>query len=120
MCYKTYQKIQFPLTPASGKTVYKAEGATVDEVVVDLSQEKKIRTIPHIYYVALSRVKKLENLYILNLNEAAMDLDEQVTTEMHRLRTESALELCYVPLYKIDPGKVKVAFNDTRSLNKHF
>ena len=49
-----------------------------------------------------------------------MDLDEQVTTEMHRLRTEAALELCYVPLYKIDPGKVKVAFNNARSLNKHF
>ena len=58
--------------------------------------------------------------YILNLNEAAMDLDDQVTIEMHRLRTEAALELCYVPLYKIDPGKVKVAFNDARSLNKHF
>ena len=65
-------------------------------------------------------MKQLENLYILNLNEAAMDLDEQVTTEMHGLRTEAALELCYVPLYKIDPGKVKVAFNNARSLNKHF
>ena len=118
--YKTYQRIQFPLIPASGKTVYKAEGATVDEVVADLSQDKKIRKIPHIHYVALSRVNKLENLYILNLNEAAMDLDEQVTTEMHKLRTEAALELCYVPLYKTDPGKVKVAFNNARSLNKLF
>ena len=76
------------MTPASGKTVYKAEGATVDDVVCDLSQDKIIRKIPHIHYVALSRVKKkLENLYILNLNEAAMDLDEEVTTEMHRLQT---------------------------------
>ena len=56
--YKTYQRIQFPLTPASGKSVWKAEGATVDEVVVDLSQDKRIRKIPHIHYVALSRVKK--------------------------------------------------------------
>ena len=40
--YKTYQRIQFPLTPASGKSVWKAEGATIDRVVVDLSQEKKI------------------------------------------------------------------------------
>ena len=38
--YKTYQRIQFPLTPASGKSVWKAEGAPVDRVVVDLSQEK--------------------------------------------------------------------------------
>ena len=91
--YKTYQRIQFPLTPASGKTVCKAEGATVDEVVVDLFQDKKIRKKTHIHYVALSRVKKLENIYILNLNESAMDLNEQVTTELHRLRTEAALEL---------------------------
>ena len=118
--YKTYQRIQFPLTPASGKSVWKAEGATVDEVVVDLSQFKRIRKIPHIHYVALSRVKKLENLYILNMNEGAIDLDEQVTTEMHRLRTEASLELCYVPLYKVQPDKVKIAFNNARSLNKHF
>ena len=61
MNYKTYQRIQFPLTPASGKTVYKAEGATVGEVVLDLSQDTKIRKIPHIHSVAISRVKKLEN-----------------------------------------------------------
>ena len=41
MNYKTYQIIQIPLTPASGKSVWKAEDATVDRVVVDLSQEKK-------------------------------------------------------------------------------
>ena len=31
---KTYKRIQFPFTPATGKSVMKAEGATVDEVVV--------------------------------------------------------------------------------------
>ena len=118
--YKTYQRIQFPLTPASGKSVWKAEGATVVEVVVDLSQDKRIRKIPHIHYVALSRVKKLENLYILNMNEGAIDLDKQVNTEMHRLRTEASLKLCYVPLYKVQPDKIKIAFNNARSLNKHF
>ena len=118
--YKTYQRIQFPLRPASGKTVYKAEGATVDKVVIDLSQNNQIKKIPHIHYVALSRVKKLEDLYILNLNEAAMDLDEQVTEEMQRLQTNAALELCYVPLYKIGSGKIKIAFNNVRSLHKHF
>ena len=39
--YKTYQRIKIPLTPESGKSVRKAEGATVDRVVVDLSQEKR-------------------------------------------------------------------------------
>ena len=118
--YKTYQRIQFPLRPSLGKTVYKAEGATVDKVDVDLSQDKQIRKIPHIHYIALSRVKTLEDLYILNLNETAMDLDEQVTEEMQRLQNEAALKLCYVPLYKIEPGKIKIAFNNVRSLHKHF
>ena len=118
--YKTYQRIQFPLTPASGKSVWKAEGATVDRVVVDLSQEKRICKIPHIHYVALSRVKRLKDLYILNMNEASMALDDDVNVEMHRLRTEAVLELCYVPLYKTDPGKIKIAFNNARSLHKHF
>ena len=85
--FKTYQRIQFPLTPASGKSVWKAEGATVDRVVVDLSQQTRHCHIPHIHYVAFSRVKKLEDLYILNMNEAAMALDEDVNVEMQRLRT---------------------------------
>ena len=120
MKYKTYQRIQFPLRPASGKTVYEVEGATVYKVVVDFSQDKKIRKIPHIHYVAFSRVKTIEDLYILNLNEAAINIDEQVTEEMQRLQTDAALELCYVLLYKIGPGKIKIAFNNVRSLHKHF
>ena len=70
-------------------------------MVVVLSQDKGIRERPHIHYVALSRVKQHENLYILNMNEGAIDLDKQVTSGMHRLRTEASLELCNVLLYKI-------------------
>ena len=106
MNYKTYQRIQFKLTPASGKSVRKAEGATVYRVVVDLYQQTRQCKIPHIHYLALRRVKKLEDLsYILNMNKAAMALDDGVNVETQRLRTEAALELYYVPLYKIDPGK---------------
>ena len=65
-------------------------------------------------------MKKLEDLYILNLNKAAMDLDEQITEEMQRLQIDATLELCYVPLSKISPGKIKIAFNNVRSLHKHF
>ena len=51
----------------------------------------------------------LDDLYILNMNEAAMALDDDVNVEMHGLRTEDALELCYVSLYKNDPHKNKIA-----------
>ena len=52
-------------------------------------------------------MKKLDDLYISNMNEAAMAIDEDVNVEMQRLCTETTLELCYVPLYKIDPQKTK-------------
>ena len=118
--FKMYQRIQFPLRAAAAKTIHKAQGITEDEIVVDLTQYKGITKVPHIHYVAFSRVRKLENLYILNLNEAAIHLDERVTVEMQRLRTQAVLQLSYTPLYKIDPCKVKLAFNNARSLHKHF
>ena len=62
----------------------------------------------------------MENLYILNLNEAAIHLDERVTVEMQRLITQAILQLSYRPFYKIDPCKIKLAFNNARSLHKHF
>ena len=39
------------------------------------------------------------------MNETAMATDRGINIEMQRLCTEAALELCYVPLYKVDPGK---------------
>ena len=48
-----------------------------------------------------------------------MDLDEQMTEEMQRLQTEAALEL-YVPVYKIDQDKIKIALNNVISLHNHF
>ena len=37
---------------------------------------------------------------------------------MQRLRTQASLEL--TPLCKIDPSRIKLAFNNARSLHKHF
>ena len=68
------------MTPASGKTVYKAGGATVDRVVVDFSQADRNGKphkyiMPHMHYVAFSRVKKLDDLYVLNMNEDTMAIE---------------------------------------------
>ena len=107
------------LRPAAAKTVHKGQRITEDEVVVDLTQYRGVWKVPHIHYVAFSRVRKLENLFILDLNEAAIGLDEQVHVEMRRLRTQVSLERSYTPLYKIDPSRIKLAFNIARSLHKH-
>ena len=39
---------------------------------------------------------------------------------MQRLTTNASLELSYTPLYKIDPSRIKLAFNNAMSLHKHF
>ncbi|XP_062614811.1 uncharacterized protein LOC134276593 [Saccostrea cucullata] len=117
--YNTFQRIQFPLRPAAGKTIHKAQGCTVDEIVIDMSQTK-VRKIPHIHYVALSRVRSVDHLHILNFNEQALSMDEQVVDEMERMKKEVPLQLCYVPIYQVDLHRLKIAFNNCRSLHKHF
>jgi DNA replication protein DnaC len=117
--HNTFQKIQFPLRPSAGKTVHKAQGCTVDEIVIDLSQNKTRKT-PHIHYVALSRVRSVNHLHILNFNEQALATDEQVVEEMERLRNDAPLQLCYVPIYQIDSQHFKIVFSNCRSLHKHF
>lgn len=115
---KTFERIQFPLQPSAAKTVHKAQGSTVDEVVIDLSQSRP-RKCPHIHYVALSRSRYLENLHILNFNENSLTKDESVEEEMQRLRENSSLQLCFTPPADL-PHNFKIMFNNARSLNKHF
>ncbi|KAK3105661.1 hypothetical protein FSP39_002926 [Pinctada imbricata] len=117
--YKSYQRTQFPLKPAAAKTVHKAQGCTVDEIVIDLSQTRT-RKSAHIHYVAMSRVRRFENLHILNFNYAALGTDDRVKDEMKRLREEANLELCYKTLYDVDSCHFKLAFNNARSFHKHF
>ncbi|XP_060561861.1 uncharacterized protein LOC132721554 [Ruditapes philippinarum] len=117
---KTINRIQFPLQPSAGRTVHRAQGTTLDQVVIDLSQ-RKVRKIPHIHYVALSRVRSIKNLSILNLNEQAISLDERVVEEMQRLSSEAKLQLCYIPLDTVNSDEhFKIVYNNCRSLHKHF
>ena len=37
---KTFQRIQFPLQPSAGRSVHRAQGSTLEKVVIDLSQRK--------------------------------------------------------------------------------
>ena len=105
--------------PAAGRSVHRAQGSTLDKVVIDLTQNKT-RKVPHLHYVALSRVKSIKDLHILNFNEDALKADEQVETEMQRLYDYAVLDLCYIPLDTIDAtSNSKIAYNNCRSLHKH-
>ena len=88
----TIQRIQFPLV----LSVLRAQGSTLEKDIIDLAQSTA-RKGPHLQYVALSRVKSIHNLHILNFNEDALKIEEHVEEEMQRLHDQAVLDLCYVP-----------------------
>ena len=65
---------QFPLRPASAKTVHRSQGDTQSQIVVNLNTN---RTLPHIHYVALSRVTTTEGLYITDSCENKISVGQR-------------------------------------------
>lgn len=65
---------QFPLRLAYGITIHKSQGMSLDKLVVDCSRifEKGQA------YVALSRIKTLDGLYLRNFNPAKVMVDDTV------------------------------------------
>ena len=62
---------QIPLRLAWAITVHKSQGMTLDAATIDLSKTFE----PGQGYVALSRLKSLDNLVLLGINEAALQID---------------------------------------------
>uniref|UniRef100_A0ABD2WCM3 (+)RNA virus helicase C-terminal domain-containing protein n=1 Tax=Trichogramma kaykai TaxID=54128 RepID=A0ABD2WCM3_9HYME len=58
-------RTQFPLTPAEAITIHKSQGETYDKVCLDLRKLNKKYVTHSMMYVALSRVRKLEDIYLL-------------------------------------------------------
>ena len=56
---------QFPLSLAWAVTIHKCQSLTLPEIVVDMSPEKGKYT-PGQAYIALSRVRELDKLHIVN------------------------------------------------------
>ena len=86
---------QFPLHPAAAKTVHRSQGDTQTQIAVNLNTR---RAIPHIHYVALSRVTTMEWLYITDLCENKIAVDQKVVEEMLELRTKEFTALLYSSL----------------------
>jgi hypothetical protein len=78
-------RVQFPLTLSWATTIHKVQGVTLDEIVVDMSG----RFSSGQAYVALSRVKRLAGLHILNFNAGAIKTSDAVHEEMTRLNTKT-------------------------------
>ena len=75
---------QIPLRLAWALTVHKSQGMTLDAAEIDLSQTFEVGQ----GYVALSRIRSLNGLRLMGMNEVALQVDESVLKidkEMRRL-----------------------------------
>ena len=76
---------QFPLRPSAAKTIHHCQGDTLDEAVVDLPSSKR----EHMHYVALSRLRSISGLHILNMNENKMTVSKKVQEEMIKTKSNT-------------------------------
>ena len=74
-----------PLVPCYGMTIHKSQGMTLDKVVIHLGESEMCLGLT---YVALSRVRRLEDLKI-----SYFSYDRLVSLQEHRKLRERLLEI---------------------------
>lgn len=81
----TARILQIPLRLAWAITVHKSQGMSLDAAVVDLSKA----FVEGQGYVALSRVRTLDGLFLLGWNEMALTVHEDVLAQDETFREQS-------------------------------
>ena len=77
---------QIPLRLAWAITVHKSQGMTLDAARIDLRKA----FVPGMGYVALSRVRDIDNLYLTGINRMALQMSDEAYAIDERLRTRAA------------------------------
>jgi ATP-dependent exoDNAse (exonuclease V) alpha subunit len=76
---------QFPLRLAWAITVHKSQGMSLDAAEIDLSKS----FVPGQGYVALSRLRTLDGLFLRGINNTALQMDEYILEFDNHLKKES-------------------------------
>lgn len=95
---------QIPLRLAWAITVHKSQGMTLDAARIDLRKA----FVEGMGYVALSRVKSLDNLYLAGINQMALRVSEDAQTIDEVLRAKAASDAKrFAPLQKKAADRAK-------------
>ena len=95
------QRKQFPLILAFAVTIHKCQGLSLDCAVMDLSKQVFCAGMA---YVALSRVKEMQNLHLIAFDVEAIKVSVKSLEELNRLRQTYRPDL---PLYAVPPPEKK-------------
>ena len=82
------KRTQFPLTLAYASTIYKVQGKTLKKIIIDLKKPTYSKYHDAFIYVALSRVKSIEDILILRDFDKAIlkrKVSQDLIIEMKRL-----------------------------------
>ena len=79
---------QLPLRLAYAITIHKAQGMTLDKAKINLAKA----FTPGMGYVALSRVRRLEDLYLMGINQMALTVSEEARQLDEDLKHQSRME----------------------------
>ena len=93
-----YNRIQFPLTLCYAMTANKSQGQTLDEVIVNFSNENKIPA--GAFYTAMSRVRHGQHFYLEDFKSEYINANNDVEKQM------ASMKLCVPYSFK------KVHLND--------
>ncbi|XP_071956833.1 uncharacterized protein [Antedon mediterranea] len=95
-------RYQFPLTLAWAVTIHKCQGLTLDNIVVSMKGAKRFGNGQA--YVAFSRVKSLNNLFITDFDKVGIKSNKKIPTEMQDMRLLDLTECTTVTVTNITIG----------------
>jgi ATP-dependent exoDNAse (exonuclease V) alpha subunit len=97
---------QVPLRLAWAVTIHKSQGMTLDSALIDLSQA----FVAGQGYVALSRVKTIDGLYLKGINRQALEVHPGVLTFDQKLQELSSI--LSARLSKTEPSRIEECINE--------
>jgi ATP-dependent DNA helicase PIF1 len=98
---------QLPLRLAWAMTIHKSQGVSLDAAVIDLSKTFEFGQ----GYVALSRVRRLSGVYLVGLNDRALEVHPEVLAEDTAFRKKSEDASVWLQ---------KMSSSDRRAIERHF